>query len=162
VDRQPTAVKVVIQSAGESMLEALGPLLAESERAGWRFVRRLADEYRSGANRFERPGERLFVAVNGRALVGVCGLNVDPYAAELSVGRVRRLYVAEAFRRFGVGARLVRAVVSAAGGRFARLRLRTENPEAGRLYERLGFRPVADQPNCTHLLELAPPDSPGT
>jgi len=38
------------------------PWFAESERAGYGFVRRLADEWASGANRFGRPGEALFAA----------------------------------------------------------------------------------------------------
>jgi hypothetical protein len=38
-----------------------------------------------------RPGEALFVARVGERVVGVCGLNVDPYTAEPRVGRVRHL-----------------------------------------------------------------------
>ena len=33
-----------------------------SERDGWRFVRRLADVWAAGTNRFDRPGEALFAA----------------------------------------------------------------------------------------------------
>ena len=42
--------------------DALGALVAESEEAGVRFVRRLLDEWTRGANRFDRPGEALFAA----------------------------------------------------------------------------------------------------
>ena len=35
-----------------------------------------------------------------------------------------------------------------------RLRLRTDNPEAARFYERLGFRPCPGQAECTHVLEV--------
>jgi hypothetical protein len=52
-----------------------------------------------------------------------------------------------------VGRHLVRVVVAAAAGSFCSLRVRTENPGAGRLYERLGFTPV-EGPDCTHLLRL--------
>jgi len=52
--------------------------------------------------------------------------------------------------------------MSSAAGRFARQRVRTENPEAGRLYERLGFRPVAGEADCTHALEPALPNEPPT
>src|SRR5712692_11944046 len=99
-------------------VEGLGALLAESEEAGSRFVRRLVEEWASGANQFDRPGEVLFGARIGGRLVGLCGLNVDPYAADERVGRVRHLYVLSAFRRLGVGQRLVAEVVEAARGRF--------------------------------------------
>src|SRR5215510_16264793 len=53
-------------------------LLAESEREGSRFVRRIVDEWAAGTNRFDRPGEALFTARLGDRRIGVCGLNVDP------------------------------------------------------------------------------------
>jgi ribosomal protein S18 acetylase RimI-like enzyme len=132
----------------------LADLAAESERSGFRFVRRLLDEWVAGVNRFDRPGEALFVAFVGGRVVGVCGLNLDPYDAGPRVGRVRRLYVLSTHRRAGVGRRLVMEVIAAARGAFDRLRLRTDNPEATRFYERLGFRPCAGVGDCTHVLEL--------
>ena len=132
----------------------LDALVADSEQAGLRFVRRLVEEWASGANRFDRVGEELFGAwVDGR-VVGVCGLNVDPYTAEEGVGRVRHLYVLSAFRRRGVGRRLIAAVIEAARGRFGELRLRTGNPEAARLYEAIGFQPSGRAADCTHIMEL--------
>jgi GNAT superfamily N-acetyltransferase len=132
----------------------LSELVAESERSGFRFLCRLVEEWTSGVNRFDRPGEALFAARADGRLIGVCGLNTDPYCAVPSVGRVRHLYVATAFRRGGVGRQLVEAVVDAAGGVYDRLRLRTDNPEAARFYERLGFRPCPGQAECTHVLEV--------
>jgi ribosomal protein S18 acetylase RimI-like enzyme len=139
----------------------IGPLsgapadcLAESEHHGLRFVRRLAEEWTSGANRFDRPGEALFVAGLGGRVVAVCGLNVDPYTAEPNVGRVRHLYVLSRCRRLGIGRELVAAVMEAARGRFDSLRLRTTNPAAAQLYERLGFQRRADVADCSHVLDL--------
>jgi len=130
-------------------------LIAESETEGWRFVRQLASDFGSGANRFDRPGEALFAARDHNdAIVGICGLNADPYAAEQSVGRVRRLYVMAGYRRRGIGQLLVEAVVAAARGTFRSLRVRTNNPQAARLYERMGFQAVSDAANCTHRLVL--------
>ncbi len=136
--------------------ETLDGLLADSEREGSRFVRRLVDEWATGANRFDRPGEALFIARIGDRLVGICGLNVDPYAAAANVGRVRRLYVLSAYRGLGVGRRLVLAVLQAARGRFDVLRLRTTNPAAARLYESLGFTPSTAS-ECTHVIDLRIP-----
>ena len=142
--------------------DALGALVAESEEAGLRFVRRLLDEWTRGANRFDRPGEALFAARVGGRLVGVCGLNIDPYTAEPRVGRVRHLYVLSAFRRRGVGRHLVTAVIETARGRFDRLHLRTENAGAARFYEALGFRPSGGTADYTHVMELASERAPGS
>jgi ribosomal protein S18 acetylase RimI-like enzyme len=130
-------------------------LLGDSEQAGVPFLRRMANEWASGANRFDRPGEALFAARVGREMVAIGGLNVDPYAAGPRTGRVRHLYVLTCWRRQGIGEQLVRAIIEAAHGRFDRLRLRTMNPEASRLYERLGFTRRADVPDCSHVLELS-------
>jgi len=140
-----------------SDLEAgqVAALVAESEAQGLRFVRRLAEEWASGANRFDRPGEALFVARDEERIVGVGGLNIDPYTTEPTVGRVRHLYVLTAYRRLGIGRRIVEEIIEAARGRFERLRLSTSNPEAARLYERLGFHPRADIAHCTHAMEMS-------
>jgi GNAT superfamily N-acetyltransferase len=153
-DRGSSTVSVAIDSVSDLPPGALARLIAESEREGWRFVHRLADEWGAGTNRFDRPGEVLFVARVYGSIIGVCGLNADPYTADEATGRVRRLYVLRAYRGRGVGRQLLRAVVSAAAGRFRRLRVRTENQDAGRLYQRLGFQPVAGAADCTHSLEL--------
>jgi GNAT superfamily N-acetyltransferase len=133
---------------------ALAEMLIESERDGWHFVRRLLEEWEDGSNRFDRPGEALFATGDGRRIIGVCGLNRDPYSAEPDVGRVRRLYVLRDYRRQGVGQSLLLAVVGSAAGRFHWLRLRTESLQAAGFYERLGFRAVAGVSHYTHVLEL--------
>ena len=71
----------------------LSELATESEANGQAFIQRLIAEWESGDNRFSRPGEALFVAKMGARIVGVCGLNVDPYQDSKTVGRIRRLYV---------------------------------------------------------------------
>jgi ribosomal protein S18 acetylase RimI-like enzyme len=135
--------------------DCLAELVAESEAAGFRFVRRLVDDWVSGQNRFDSPNEVFFAALSGSRIIGVCGLNADPYLAEPGVGRVRRLYVLAAFRRSGVGRQLTQAVVAAARGRFRLLRVRTGNEKAARLYESLGFQAAVGVPECTHLLQLS-------
>jgi GNAT superfamily N-acetyltransferase len=115
-------IALSIERLGDHSLAALEPLVVESERDALRFLRRLLDEWASGRNRFDRPGEALFGARLDRGLVGVCGLNLDPYAASPAVGRVRHLYVLTTHRRRGVGRRLVEGIVLAAAGRFDTLR----------------------------------------
>lgn len=133
---------------------SLDELLVESERLGYRLVRRLIDDWASGENRFQQSGEAFFAAFHGDRVVGVCGLNVDPYVADVRVGRVRHLYVLEAYRRRGIGRQLIARVVQAANNYFVRLRLRTESPAAAQFYEALGFYHSTREANTTHLLEL--------
>jgi len=147
---------VTIEPLGGWPPGRLAALVAESERAGLSFVRRLAEEWASGHNRFDRPGEALFAAIVEGDVVGVCGLNVDSRAASPGVGRVRHLYVLSAHRRVGVGRQLVLAVIAAARSSFWQLRLRTTNPAAARLYEALGFKRTGDEADCTHRMTWSP------
>lgn len=144
-----------IERLGNLPVTGFDVLRVESEQVGLHLLRRLAYEWVSGVNRFDRPGEALFAVRMAGRLVAVGGLNVDPYAAAPGVGRVRHLYVLAAYRRLGIGRQLVTGIVAAARGRFTSLRLSTTNPAAACLYERLGFRPSADDAHCTHVLELA-------
>jgi GNAT superfamily N-acetyltransferase len=128
-------------------------MLAESEAAGYRFLRRVADEWESGANRFSRPGEALLVAERDGRWAGICGLSIDPYLGDPRVGRVRNVYVLSAYRREGIARRLVAEAIARARGHFDRLRLRGEEAGPARLYESLGFRPCPGVPDCSHILE---------
>jgi GNAT superfamily N-acetyltransferase len=130
------------------------PLLEASEAEGFEFVRRVVTEWRAGKQRFEAPGEALLgIRADGR-LVALCGLMRDPYLDDPAVGRLRNLYVLPEYRGHGLGARLTRRVLELAPAAFRLLRLRAVDARAARLYERLGFRPVADVAHCTHLLPL--------
>lgn len=137
----------------------LTPLVAESERSGWRFLRRLLDDWTSGANRFNGTGEALFAARADGHLVGVCGVNVDPYLRDGRVGRLRRLYVAADRRGSGIGRRLVERVVRSARETFDQLRVRTDSTAAAQFYEALGFE-RRDSADCTHVLDLRRADAP--
>jgi GNAT superfamily N-acetyltransferase len=145
---------VIVDRLLDLPVDSLARLVTESEQAGWSFLRRLRDEWATGANRFDKPGEAIFGAWTAGTLIGVCGLNIDPYIEDVRVGRVRHLYVLYDFRRVGVGRRLVEAVVAAAKGWFTSLRLRTESVEAADCYEQLGFQRRSEMPNCTHIREL--------
>ena len=129
----------------------LEPLLGASVTEGYRHVTRLADDYRSGANRFDGRGEALLVARDQDGTVlGVCGLNA---MARASVGRVRRFYVLPAVRSQGIGAALLEQVFSTARLYFVKLELRTSDPRAAAFYVRHGFRSV-EREEATHELEI--------
>jgi len=132
---------------------ALEAVRAESVLEGFKFVARLCEEWRSGANRFDAPGEGLFVAQNSTGIVGVCGLNRDPYVDDLAIGRVRHLYVSPSCRRQGIGRALVTTVTEAARIRFRMIRLRT-TPDAGSFYRALGFQCVSSVNDPIYILEL--------
>ena len=129
------------------------PLIAEGLQGDGRFLARLRDEWLSGATRFDRPGECLLGAFGGDALVGVGGVSLDPYHPAPDLGRVRHVYVLRAYRRRGIGRALMETVLERAGRDFAVLRLRTERPEAVRLYESFGFVGT-DAAGETHRLVL--------
>jgi GNAT superfamily N-acetyltransferase len=134
----------------------LDRLIALSLGEEFAAISRLRDEWLAGTNRFDRPGELLLTVHSSRDLVGICGLNRDPFTAanETSSGRVRRLYVAPSYRRIGAGRALVTTVVEHAREHFARLRLRTTRSDADQFYVALGFRRVAGDPQVTHELDL--------
>lgn len=143
----------IVELAG-GWLDGAGALVAEGEARGYRFLARLAADWRSGANRFDRQREVLLGALEEGELVGVCGLNVDPFAGDPAVGRVRHLYVREAWRGRGIGGRLLDAVVTRARGSFRALHLRTQETGAAGFYERRGFEPRSGVETCTHAMVL--------
>jgi GNAT superfamily N-acetyltransferase len=145
---------IAISPIAELSPAAIQPLLDASLAEGMRLVRRLADEYASGANRFDQPGEALLGAYAGGRLVGVGGVNRDPYARDPRVARLRHLYVLPSWRRQGVGRQLVEALIAAAALHFAILRLRTTNPAADRFYRGLGFDGIAGDAEATHQIGL--------
>lgn len=128
-------------------------LRVDARAEGYNFVEKLAEQWDSGENRFEASGEIFLAHVDRGRMVAVGGLNRDPYAGDPSIGRIRRVYVRPAWRRLGIGEALVAALIAEARESFACVRLRSMNPAAAALYERLGFAPLED-PNATHILRF--------
>jgi GNAT superfamily N-acetyltransferase len=128
-------------------------LQSEASAEGYNFIDILVTDWAAGANRFDQPGEILFGCVDRDILVAVGGLNRDPFLADPTIGRIRRIYVRPAWRSNGLGQSLVTSLLEHARNNFHCVRLRAENPTAARLYERLGFLPI-DDPRATHLLSF--------
>lgn len=135
------------------------PDLQELQQAataeGHSFVARTRQEWDAGVNRFNHAGEVFFLAVEQGRVVGMCGLNHDPYVDDPTVGRLRHLYVHPNDRRTGIAARLVAECLTSAATSFERIRLRTSNPAAAALYQSLGFVTI-DSPTATHELRSKP------
>lgn len=138
-----------------SLPEDISALLQVSREEGHALVERLVDEWADGSNRFDRPGESAFEARLGSRLVGVGGLNQDPYIDDPRVGRIRHLYVSPDVRGTGVGRALVQALVDHARGRFIRVRLRTTRTGVSEFYLGLGFEETPDERDSTHHLWLS-------
>lgn len=119
------------------------------------FVERTYREWLDGSNRFDQPGEGFFCAHVGGQVVGMCGLNRDPFVDDPAAGRLRHLYVAPSYRRRGIGRGLVECCIGLARHHFTRVRLRTFDRPAMRFYEAMGFEAVAEDA-ATHSRRLEP------
>ena len=126
-------------------------LLPASIDEGFKSVRWLRHDWAEGDNRFSEPGEAFYVARMGGRLVGVCGVNRDPFVDDARVCRLRRLYVLPQSRRMGVGRRLVLRAVEDAGTQFSAIRLRTFDSESAKFFEALGFTEVERGEGATHV-----------
>lgn len=125
-------------------------LRADAAHEGWRHMDRLAVDWASGADRYDKPGEALFAAFFEGELAGIGGVTREPSNPEGDALRARRLYVSPRFRKSGVGTALVGAIIQEAFQNAARL-----NVNAGRdspaFWDRLGFARV-DADAFTHTL----------
>lgn len=126
-------------------------LRTEAPAEGFGFVERLVRECRSGANRFDAEGERLLGAFEDGVLLGIGGINQDPYAMDACVVRIRHLYVLPSRRRSGLGAWIVGDLVRGLRPHTHTVRLRTDRAGAATFYERIGFRPEA-VPGVSHAM----------
>lgn len=132
---------------------ALDALRVEASVSGFLFLDRLEADWKSGNNRFDAPGEILLGAYVADKLVGIVGLNRDPYELGGSVGRIRHLYVARSCRKRGVGSSLLTAILDHAGEHYETVRLRADTATASQFYLRHGFK-ATDHIWATHVRPL--------
>ena len=146
---------MIVREIGPEATDALAALLVEVTAAGASvgFLHPLAPEKASAwwRNAFAdaaRGGRIVFGAFDGSALAGTVTLYTalpenQPHRAE-----IMKLQVGLAWRKRGVGERLMRAAEARAAvlGRSV-LVLDTASDDARRLYERLGWSKVGDVPD---------------
>jgi len=135
----------------EYMLE----LRQEAAQEGCKFVDRMFDDWAQGINRFDQPGEILVAAQFKDRVIGVGGLNREPYEPSDQLGRLRHLYVVPDYRRTGVATMVVNGLLEHGASSFAQVRLRTSGPEAAAFYEALGFQKLVAS-TATHVIEVRP------
>ena len=119
---------------------------------GFRFLDRFVDDWTSGSNKFDQPGEQFVGAFAEGILSGVCGLNRDPYVEDSSIVRLRHLYVKRLVRRHGIAAELVHRLLDEGRRHFQLIRLKSTE-QATAFYTRLGFLPIESE-TASHAKSL--------
>lgn len=119
---------------------------------GFRFITRLIEEWNSGTNRFNAPGECLMAAYRNEQLIGIGGLSVDPYTQK-NMARLRRVYVSASSRGQHVGRTLVTALVTHAALHFKSVCLFTDTADGDAFYVKCGFIRT-DREHATHVMGL--------
>jgi ribosomal protein S18 acetylase RimI-like enzyme len=146
--------KIEIQKIEQLDFNELANLIDQSVEEGYHFMLRLKKEYINGENRFSKDGEAFFVAKSAGNIIGVSGLNQDPYLQNPKIGRVRRLYVSKNYRRLGVGRLLIDAIIQEAQKYYIMIILKTDNPIADKFYRSRGFSATSLNEHATHFLQL--------
>jgi N-acetylglutamate synthase-like GNAT family acetyltransferase len=147
-------MKVTIEKVRTLPPDLAGELMRASTAEGFTPLQWLQDDWETGRNQFSEPGEALFVARMAGRLVGICGLNRDPYVDGPGVGRLRRLYVLPGERRKGIGSRLVRRVLDGAREHFTSVHLRTLDDRSAQFFAELGFSKIEGAKVATHEIKL--------
>lgn len=132
--------------------EGFNALMLDAEEHGHTFLSKMKAEWNSGKNRFSQQREALFsLKEEGGQIIGIGGLNIDPYANNPAVGRLRHVYIFAKYQRSGYGKLLVQKIIEQAHLSFELLRLRTRNPYAIKLYKSLGFEEDTSINDPTHV-----------
>jgi len=102
----------------------------------------------------KRKGEALIGVFKKEGIVAIGGINRDPYSNDPLIGRLRRFYAAEAFRRSAVGTVLLNLLILKAKSYYKVLVLHTVTLIADKFYYSFGFQRQSTYPNSTHYLKL--------
>ena len=135
-------------------LDGLETLIALSEAEGFHFLKRITREFGADPAYFDSDRSLVLGACDGARLVAVGGLTPDPYIDDPTVGRIRHVYVASAYRRGGIGRRLITALEGRARKVYVYLRLRTDTASGAAFYVDLAYRPVVAA-TATHMRAFA-------
>src|SRR4051794_16681926 len=142
-------MEIEIETVVKDLPTGFDELRAEARAEGFRQIERLATDWEAGTTIFDLEGEALLAArVNG-VLAGIGGLTIEPVLP--NAWRMRRFYVRPAFRRGGVGRRLVMALLARAQPN----RLITANAAPGSIpfWEAIGFT-LDRRDGHTHVFQI--------
>ena len=114
-------------------------LVQESKEEGFKFLKKLINEYENELNTFNKSGECLYGIFQGEKLIGIGGLNADPYTENNKIGRLRRFYIAKDYRRIGLGKLLLNKLLSHTEKYFKVVVLHTDTKQGDVFYTANGF-----------------------
>ncbi|MGG0124556.1 GNAT family N-acetyltransferase [Bacillus paranthracis] len=114
-------------------------LVQESKEEGFNFLKKLINEYENKLNTFNKTGECLYGIFQGEKLIGIGGLNKDPYTENNKIGRLRRFYISKDYRRIGLGKSLLNKLLSHAEKNFKVVVLHTDTKQGDAFYSANGF-----------------------
>lgn len=135
---------MILEPVVDRLPAGFDEMMREANAEGFRFVKRLRDEWEAN-ERFNQDGEALLAVYVGQTLAAIGGITRDPVVADAL--RMRRFYVRRAFRGQGIGRQLAEALLDR--------RTRTVMVNAGRgsssFWEAIGFVPEMCDGH-THIL----------
>lgn len=134
----------------DELPEALAAVRAAAHAEGYRHIERLYADWASGTERFDKPGEALFMAVLEGDAAGVGGITREPTDPTGDVLRARRLYVAPPHRGAGIARAIVGALVQEGFANAGRVTVHA-GPEADAFWDAMGFARI-DHPQLSHEL----------
>ncbi|MBW3494366.1 MULTISPECIES: GNAT family N-acetyltransferase [Bacillus] len=114
-------------------------LVQESKEEGFNFLIKLINEYESKRNTFSKTGECLYGIFRGDTLIGIGGLNQDPYTKDNKIGRLRRFYISKDYRRIGLGKLLLKQLLRHAEKYFHVVVLHSDTKQGDEFYSANGF-----------------------
>ncbi|MES5866250.1 GNAT family N-acetyltransferase [Bacillus cereus group sp. RP32] len=114
-------------------------LVQESKEEGFNFLIKLISEYENKINIFNKTGECLYGIFQGEKLIGIGGLNEDPYSENNKNGRLRRFYISKDYRRVGLGNLLLNRLLLHAEKYFKVVVLHTDTKQGDAFYSANGF-----------------------
>ncbi|WP_166704796.1 GNAT family N-acetyltransferase [Bacillus albus] len=146
---------ILIRQIEDLMIYEHDYLVQESKEEGFNFLKRLISEYENKINTFNKTGECLFGVFQGEKLIGIGGLNEDPYTENNKIGRVRKFYIAKEYRRKGLGRLLLARILSDAKTHFNIVVLHTDTEQGDEFYTSSGFVKGIKFVGASHYLNLS-------
>ncbi|PHG12075.1 GNAT family N-acetyltransferase [Bacillus toyonensis] len=143
-----------IQQIENLMKYEISHLVQDSKEGGFNFLIKLINEYENKINVFNKTGECLYGIFQGEKLIGIGGLNEDPYTENNKIGRVRRFYIAKEYRRKGLGRLLLVRILSDAKKYFNIVVLNTDTEQGDKFYTSGGFVKAKKYVRASHYLNL--------
>ncbi|EEL87471.1 TPA: GNAT family N-acetyltransferase [Bacillus nitratireducens] len=128
-----------IQQIEDLMIYEHDYLVQESKDEGFNFLIKLISDYENKINTFNKTGECLYGIFQGEKLIGIGGLNQDPYTENNKIGRLRRVYISKDYRRIGLGNLLLNRLLSHSEKYFKVVVLHTDTKQGDAFYTTNGF-----------------------